>query len=68
MKDAAKVKELVSQLQAMADEEGCSLEDMIEEAQGGSTDEEEAEGESPKLAMIVARMKAKNKPMGEEEA
>lgn len=66
MKDMKKIKELVSQLQAMADAEGCSVEDLVEEAIGGEG-EEEGEGENPKLALIVARMKAKNKPMGEEE-
>ena len=58
---ASQVKALISQLEPLAEKEGCSVADLVEKYSG---EDEEAEGEEGggKLSLIVARMKAKNKP------
>lgn len=63
----SKIKNLISQLEEYAGQEGCSVEELVEKYSGGDNDDEEAEGEgnSGKVALIVARMK-KKQPAGDD--
>jgi hypothetical protein len=61
--DMAKAKEHVMALQGICEKSGCSVEHLVEMAmdQGGESEEEDMDEESPmdkgKVALIIAKMK-----------
>ncbi len=65
-REIEKVKSLVAQLEPLATKAGCSVAELVEEhcsddeaAADDESDESESEDGGGKLALIVARMKAK---------
>lgn len=53
------IKSAIAQIEPIAEKSGMSVADLVEKYSGSEVESEE-EGEDPKVAMIVAKMKSKN--------